>query len=106
MKRPQKLAVMLVPTPPYEICGLAGLLLKALRYESPKMPPDGKLADSVIEDFVRWIAMGAPDPRENAPGLSASKSEGALKNPLDHWAYRLVERSAEAYWRFGCQLRC
>ena len=23
MKRPQKLAVMLVPTPPYEICGLA-----------------------------------------------------------------------------------
>ena len=25
MKRPQKLAVMLVPTPPYEICGLAAL---------------------------------------------------------------------------------
>ena len=25
MKRPQKLAVMLVPTPPYEICGLAML---------------------------------------------------------------------------------
>jgi len=25
MKRPQKLAVMLVPTPPYEICGLADL---------------------------------------------------------------------------------
>ena len=25
MKRPQKLAVMLVPTPPYEICGLAFL---------------------------------------------------------------------------------
>jgi len=24
MKRPQKLAVMLVPTPPYEICGLIG----------------------------------------------------------------------------------
>jgi hypothetical protein len=26
MKRPQKLAVMLVPTPPYEICGLWGEL--------------------------------------------------------------------------------
>ena len=25
MKRPQKLAVMLVPTPPYEICGLERL---------------------------------------------------------------------------------
>ena len=29
MKRPQKLAVMLVPTPPYEICGIA----------PPKMTP-------------------------------------------------------------------
>ena len=27
MKRPQKLAVMLVPTPPYEICGLSVYLL-------------------------------------------------------------------------------
>jgi hypothetical protein len=56
------------------------------------MPPDGKLADSVIEDFLRWIAMGAPDPREKAPGLSASKRKGALKNPLDHWAYRPITR--------------
>ena len=27
MKRPQKLAVMLVPTPPYEICGLRWVAL-------------------------------------------------------------------------------
>ena len=29
MKRPQKLAVMLVPTPPYEICGIAVVLIPA-----------------------------------------------------------------------------
>ena len=27
------------------------------------MPPKGKLPDEVIEDFVQWIEMGAPDPR-------------------------------------------
>ena len=31
MKRPQKLAVMLVPTPPYEICGLITFSLAAIR---------------------------------------------------------------------------
>ena len=30
MKRPQKLAVMLVPTPPYEICGLTVQILAAV----------------------------------------------------------------------------
>ena len=30
MKRPQKLAVMLVPTPPYEICGLGGAIPETL----------------------------------------------------------------------------
>ena len=40
------------------------LLLSALRHESFEMPPDRKLADTVIADFEKWIAMGAPDPRE------------------------------------------
>ena len=39
------------------------LLLQALRYEDPEMPPDGKLPDQVIDDFARWVRMGAPDPR-------------------------------------------
>jgi hypothetical protein len=38
-------------------------LIKALRYEDVEMPPKGKLSDSIIADFERWIAMGAPDPR-------------------------------------------
>ncbi|MFN7796538.1 MAG: c-type cytochrome domain-containing protein, partial [Planctomycetota bacterium] len=39
------------------------LILKALRYEDYEMPPSGKLPASVIEDFERWIANGAVDPR-------------------------------------------
>ncbi len=39
------------------------LLIDALRYDGFEMPPKGKLPESVIEDFTRWIEMGAPDPR-------------------------------------------
>ena len=54
----------------------ASLLLEALRYESYEMPPKGKLPVRVIDDFAKWIAMGAPDPRvESAP---AKKAEYAI----------------------------
>ncbi len=42
------------------------LLIEAIRHESLQMPPDGKLPDEVIADFVRWVEMGAPDPRDGA----------------------------------------
>ncbi len=42
---------------------LQSLLIKALRYEDFEMPPKGKLSDTIIADFEKWIAMGAPDPR-------------------------------------------
>jgi hypothetical protein len=42
------------------------LLIEALRQvkDELKMPPKKKLADDVIADFEKWIAMGAPDPRD------------------------------------------
>jgi len=36
MKRPQKLAVMLVPTPPYEICGIGICEIEFLRMNLPR----------------------------------------------------------------------
>lgn len=45
-------------------------LLPILRHEVPgmKMPEGGvKLSDSIIADFERWIALGAPDPRDAPP---------------------------------------
>ena len=42
------------------------LILKALRYEEYEMPPTGKLSVKIIEDFERWVAQGAIDPRRAA----------------------------------------
>ena len=39
------------------------LLIEAIRYEALEMPPKGKLPDEAIDEFVRWVQMGAPDPR-------------------------------------------
>ncbi len=40
------------------------LLIRSVRYEDFEMPPQGKLKDSEIETLVKWIEMGAPDPRQ------------------------------------------
>jgi hypothetical protein len=64
------------------------LLVGALRHESFEMPPSGKLPEKVIADFVKWVEMGAPDPRD---GTTASPAGG----PIDfaaaratHWAFQ------------------
>ncbi len=43
-------------------------LYRALLYHDDgwQMPPKGKLPQSTIDDFRRWILMGAPDPRVTA----------------------------------------
>ncbi len=58
----------IVPGKPAE-----SLLLTTLRYtgDSYDMPPKGKLPDSVIADFEKWIRMGAPDPRDGEPSKMA-----------------------------------
>src|SRR5207237_6077695 len=44
-----------------------GTLLPALRRDGPvKMPPKERLADAVVADFERWVALGAPDPRDGS----------------------------------------
>jgi len=42
----------------------ASVLLKAIRHESFKMPPESKLPAATIAHFAKWIEMGAPDPRD------------------------------------------
>jgi hypothetical protein len=64
------------------------LLIAALRHESFEMPPEKKLPDSVIADFVTWIEKGAVDPR-------TEQRQGKLK-PVDwdaaaqHWAFQPI----------------
>ncbi len=62
------------------------LLLDALRYESLKMPPQGKLPANVLADFEAWVKMGAPDPRI---GQAPAKSPGIdVEAGRNHWSYR------------------
>jgi hypothetical protein len=62
------------------------LLLASLRYETYEMPPDGKLSAVVVEHFVRWIEMGAPDPRHEKP--AAEMPEPVAVDASAHWAFR------------------
>ncbi len=40
------------------------LLIEALKHEGLEMPPKGKLPEAVIADFVKWVEMELPDPRD------------------------------------------
>ena len=86
----------LVPGAPEE-----SLILEALRYEFLEMPPEGKLPDPVVADFERWIAGGAPDPREVSPG--PAKAGIDLEAGRTFWAYQPPTRHeppavADAGW--------
>jgi hypothetical protein len=72
------------------------LLLKAIRYEDSdlQMPPQkdgGKLPDEVIADFEKWIAMGAPDPRD---GKAVARRAIDIEKGREHWAFQLPRRAA------------
>ena len=91
------------------------LIIQALRYESTKMPPRGKLPDEVIADFVQWVNSGAADPRvgdwapikksidfEQArlfwsfvspknPELPATQRSGWTESSIDHFTLAAME---------------
>lgn len=68
------------------------LLVLALRHQGGyEMPPDKPpLDEAIIADFVRWIELGAPDPREEASG----KEEAWSAEAREHWAFQPVQRPA------------
>ncbi len=70
-------------------------LIRAIEYEDAElqMPPDGKLAASVIDDFRTWIANGAQDPREKSPVPLAKKITAlSVDAAQQHWAYRPIRQ--------------
>ena len=62
------------------------MLIEALEYTNRnlQMPPGGKLPDSVVADFVQWVALGAPDPRE---GKAVDTTAMDLEAGRRHWAF-------------------
>ncbi len=68
------------------------LLISAIRYESFEMPPTGKMPDEVIADFVKWVELGAPDPR--AGGQATDPNAGKIADARTHWAFQPPQRLA------------
>jgi len=73
-------------------------LIWAIRHEDTEMPAEGpKLSDSVIADFEKWIAMGAPDPREKKPTQldldNAVSWETLLEKRRQWWSFQPLERA-------------
>jgi hypothetical protein len=62
------------------------LLIEAVRYESLEMPPKGKLPDELIDKLVRWVEMGAPDPRAGKAVQGVNKID--LAQAKKFWAFQ------------------
>ena len=76
-------------------------LLAILRHEVPglKMPKgNAKLDAKVIADFEKWIAMGAPDPRDKAPSVGeltqATSWAAVLEKRKKWWSFQPIRNVA------------
>lgn len=85
---------IVVPNKPAE-----SRLLAILKHEVPgmKMPQGGaKLADRVIADFEKWIAMGAPDPRDKPPTVEelakVTSWEAILEKRKKWWSFQPIQK--------------
>ena len=62
------------------------LLVSALKQDAFDMPPKGRLPDEIIGHFVKWIEMGAPDPRDGSAVVATSVID--LEAGRRHWAFQ------------------
>ena len=79
------------------------LLIKAISYKDPHlaMPPTGKLSDGEIADLTAWVAMGAPDPRAQAPSPVAGSGEKGIDfvKARKFWSFQSVKDYAPPHVR-------
>ncbi len=67
------------------------LLIEALKYESIEMPPSGKLSEEVIADFVKWVRIGAPDPRTETT-VAIQRNEIDIEAGRKLWSFQPLRR--------------
>ena len=63
------------------------LLISALKHDSFKMPPKGKLADKVIDDFRMWINTGTKIPKAFQTNGAVTVATINWESAFKHWAY-------------------
>jgi hypothetical protein len=72
------------------------LLIQAVNYEHGdlKMPPKGKLPQAEIDALVRWVKMGAPDPRAGPAVSAPAPKQGInLEEGKKHWSLQPLNRA-------------
>jgi hypothetical protein len=62
------------------------LLIEAVQYMGLEMPPKEKLPEELIEELVKWVEMGAPDPRTGKAARSRNKID--LAEARKFWAFQ------------------
>ncbi len=65
------------------------LLVEAIRFNEMEMPPKKKLADAEIAILVRWVRMGAPDPRTDGGPKTPHGIDVAATKGADRFTLRL-----------------
>ncbi|HIN54297.1 MAG TPA: DUF1549 domain-containing protein, partial [Planctomycetes bacterium] len=68
------------------------LLIKAIQHDAFNMPPDTKLPPKVIADFIKWVEMGAPDPREEST-TNIEKMEIDIEAGRGFWSFQPLQQS-------------
>jgi hypothetical protein len=63
----------LIPGKPDE-----SLIVQAVRYDGLEMPPKKRLPENIVNDFVEWVKMGAPDPRTEPPKVAKRSPQEPL----------------------------
>ncbi|MEI7458115.1 MAG: PSD1 and planctomycete cytochrome C domain-containing protein [Pirellula sp.] len=67
------------------------ILWNAINHRDYRMPPKSKLPDSVIEDFRKWIEMGAPDPRvQTGVAIHSKVSAEDISKGKEFWSFRAL----------------
>ena len=84
-------------TGPAVIPGRVGksLLIRAIRHTDKdlRMPPRQKLRPEDIQILEKWVALGAPDPRES-PARPGGQSRASIEAATNYWAFQPVAEPA------------
>lgn len=69
------------------------LLIESIRYrnEDLQMPPNGRLSAKEIAVLEKWVAVGAPDPRDAAVENTVRRKDIDYEQARQGWAYRPLQ---------------
>jgi hypothetical protein len=69
------------------------LLIKAIEHKDDKLKmPKEKLSSEMIADFEKWVAMGAPDPRDGQGRIAPKASNIDIEKGRKFWAFQPVKK--------------